>query len=228
MPENLIDNQKWFHMELSLQHLLRYRAEDNFLDRIVTGNESSCHHYQLERKRQSQQFKHSSSPRPKKSSMMQSKWNIIPTFFRYERSASHWIHMLWSNDKRSSLLQYPGTFAWSNQSQAARHVVLWSDFFHDNAWSHAATRTQSMLSPFRWSVLEHPPHSPDHSPCDFYFFGQLKKALKRRRFLSDSNVMDTVRHWLQSQPNSFYERDFHHLVEQWGKWLCNFGDYFWK
>ncbi|GBM84038.1 hypothetical protein AVEN_22024-1 [Araneus ventricosus] len=79
---------------------------------------------------------------------------------------------------------------------------------HDNAQIHTATRTMRKLTKIRWTVLEHQPYSPDLSPCDFHIFGSLKKALKGRRSSSDSEVMDTIRNWFQTQPN-FYEQGIH-------------------
>ncbi|GIY27437.1 hypothetical protein CEXT_201091 [Caerostris extrusa] len=35
VPHNLTDNQLWLHMGLSLQNLVRYRAESYFLDKVV-------------------------------------------------------------------------------------------------------------------------------------------------------------------------------------------------
>jgi hypothetical protein len=46
---------------LSLQHLLRY-ADEVEVNRIVAGEESWVHHYQLESKRSPVQWKHPSSP----------------------------------------------------------------------------------------------------------------------------------------------------------------------
>ncbi|GIY85311.1 hypothetical protein CEXT_292731 [Caerostris extrusa] len=43
-------------------------------------------------------------------------------------------------------------------------------------------------------------------------------------FSLDSEVTSNVRNWLQSQPNSFYERGIHRLVQPWDKCLCNVGD----
>jgi hypothetical protein len=48
-------------------HLARYHEEDdNFLQRIVTGDETRIHHCQPETKRKSMQLKHLSSPVAKK------------------------------------------------------------------------------------------------------------------------------------------------------------------
>ncbi|GIY85560.1 uncharacterized protein CDAR_540431 [Caerostris darwini] len=81
VPHNLTDNQRWLHMGLSLQHLLQYRAEDNFLDTVVVSDESWCHHYQPERDDKASSSKHPSSPLSKKFKMMQSKNKVMLTFY---------------------------------------------------------------------------------------------------------------------------------------------------
>ena len=54
-------------VEICEEHLKRYREEgDQFLFNIVTGDESWIHHFDPEEKRLSMQYRHTSSPRPKK------------------------------------------------------------------------------------------------------------------------------------------------------------------
>jgi hypothetical protein len=52
-----------------------------------------------------------------------------------------------------------------------REVVL----LQDNAPPHTAALTQLKLEQLRWKTLEHPPYSPDLSPCDFHVFGPIKR-----------------------------------------------------
>jgi hypothetical protein len=37
--------------------------------------------------------------------------------------------------------------------------------------------TEEKLAQLYWSALQHPPYSPDLSPCDYHMFGPLKEAL---------------------------------------------------
>ena len=37
-------------------------------------------------------------------------------------------------------------------------------------------------------VLNHPPHSPDLSPCDFFLFPRLKKMLSGNKYTSRSSL----------------------------------------
>ena len=66
VPKQLTDQQKELRMGLALQHLFRYQEDPAFMERIVTGDETWCHHYEPETKRDSMQWKHASSPPPKK------------------------------------------------------------------------------------------------------------------------------------------------------------------
>lgn len=59
------------------------------------------------------------------------------------------------------------------RDQAIREIIL----LHDNAKPYTAAVTQQ-LQKIVWTPLEHPPYSPDLSPCDFHVFGPLKEALE--------------------------------------------------
>ena len=48
---------------------------------------------------------------------------------------------------------------------------------HDNASSYKCEVVKSFLASEKVKVLNHPPYSPDLSPCDFFLFPRLKKCL---------------------------------------------------
>ena len=55
------------HVEICEELLKRNHEEgDQFLLNIVTGDESWIHHFDPEEKRMSMEYRHTSSPRPKK------------------------------------------------------------------------------------------------------------------------------------------------------------------
>ena len=56
---------------------------------------------------------------------------------------------------------------------------------NDNARPHTANLVRDKLQIFDWETLQHPPHNPDLSPCDFHIFGDLKEDIRGRRFHSD-------------------------------------------
>ena len=68
VPRHLTEQQKRNHQHIYSSLLERYNREgDNFLNRIITGDETWVHYYEPETKRQSMQWKHASSPSSKKS-----------------------------------------------------------------------------------------------------------------------------------------------------------------
>jgi histone-lysine N-methyltransferase SETMAR len=74
---------------------------------------------------------------------------------------------------------------------------------HDNARTHTSLRTQEAITKFGWTVLPHPPFSPDLAPSDFHLLGPLKDALLGTRFEVDESVIRAVRTWLREQETSW-------------------------
>ena len=52
---------------------------------------------------------------------------------------------------------------------------------HDNARSHTADAATDLLCLWKWEILEHPPYSPDMSPCDYDLFAIVKEPLWESR-----------------------------------------------
>ena len=67
---------------------------------------------------------------------------------------------------------------------------------HDNARPHTVNLVRDKLERSGWETVQHPPYSPDLSPCDFHVFGDLKKDIRGRRFHPDEEVQEWVRLWI--------------------------------
>jgi hypothetical protein len=48
---------------------------------------------------------------------------------------------------------------------------------------HTSVQTVAWLQNWKWEVLQHPPHSPNLVPSDFYLFGPFKNFVSGKRFL---------------------------------------------
>ena len=50
-----------------------------------------------------------------------------------------------------------------------------------------------------WETLDHPPYSPDLSPCDYFLFAPVKESLGLggERFENNDEVEEYVRNWWQ-------------------------------
>jgi len=74
---------------------------------------------------------------------------------------------------------------------------------------HTSAATRYAIQCLDFSVLPHPPYSPDLAPSDFHLLPKLKEHLKGQRFSCDEEVKSAVRKWFQKQnTNSFLRTDF--------------------
>jgi histone-lysine N-methyltransferase SETMAR len=64
---------------------------------------------------------------------------------------------------------------------------------HDNARPHTNLRTGEAVATMGYTVLSHPPYSPDLVPSDFHIFGFLKYALLGRRFAGGDELKPSAR-----------------------------------
>jgi histone-lysine N-methyltransferase SETMAR len=80
---------------------------------------------------------------------------------------------------------------------------------HDNAPAHRAVTTNEFLAKHKIPSLAHPPISPDLAPCDSFFFPQLKKTMKGRRFDYVEEIQANVMRHLRAVTKSDYQGCFH-------------------
>ena len=78
----LSDEMKAEKVRISRELLERFEKEgENFLKKIITGDETWVHHYDPENKRQSMEYRHKESPQPKKFKTQASAGKIMLTVF---------------------------------------------------------------------------------------------------------------------------------------------------
>ena len=63
---------------------------------------------------------------------------------------------------------------------------------------------KSFLASEKVKVLNHPPYSPDLSPCDFLLFPRLKKMLSGNKYTSRSFLGSAIYQCLQQIPKEDY------------------------
>ena len=227
VPKKLTDVHKTNRVNICQRHLNRHASEPEFMERVITGDETWIHHYEPESKRNSMTWKHPDSPVPKKFKTKPSVGEILLTVFRdcrgpliehyLERGStvtSHSYCEMLRDDLRPAIRT-------KRRGLLSRGVIL----LHDNARPHSAARTIEALQQMKFEVMEHPPYSPDLAPSDFHLFGPLKEELRGRHFSSDQEVKDAVHQWLSSQPKSFFSEGINALVRRWTKCIERQGDY---
>jgi len=101
-----------------------------------------------------------------------------------------------------------------HESVGRKRPELWRNgwiLHQDNVPAHNALSVKQFLANKNITVLEHPPYSPDLTPCNFYLFPKIKSVLKRTHFVSVENVKAKTEEIL----NSLTEHDLWICFEHW-------------
>ena len=82
VPRMLIDDQKRTRLDIS-RYLLSHSEDDpgDFIDRVVTQDETWVHHFDPKSKMQSKQWKHPGSSPPKKLKRVHSVGKVMASIF---------------------------------------------------------------------------------------------------------------------------------------------------
>ncbi|KAJ4450086.1 hypothetical protein ANN_01493 [Periplaneta americana] len=85
--------------------------------------------------------------------------------------------------------------------------------FHDNAPCHVAEAVAELLRRWDWEVLEHPPYSPDVSPCDYDLFPRLKEPIRSKRFADIASVLHAVGQSIRE----IYRNNLANGIQRWSR-----------
>ena len=97
---------------------------------------------------------------------------------------------------------------------------------HDNARPHKTRLVKDTLESLGIVELQHPPYSPDLSPCDFWLFNNLKSHLSGRDFETNHQLGSAIFQYLKAIPKEEYKKTFHKWLERLELCVLNKGEYF--
>jgi len=143
-------------------------------------DETWLYHYDPETKQQSMEWRHSSSPHPKKFQMQKSAGKVLASIF-WDQDGILLIDYLpkgqTTNAKyySSLLVQLKDILKEKCHGKVTKGVL----FLHDNASAHWALATQKKLAYLGFQCLHHPLYSQDLAPSDYHLFPELKKTIER-------------------------------------------------
>lgn len=205
-------------------------AEENgdFLNRVITGDESWFYEFDVELKSQSKEWKTSGEPRTKKSRKSRSNVKTMLIVFFDVRGIVHqefvppgqtvdgkfYVDVLRRLKARVARVR-------PELAREGRWIL-----HHDNAPAHTSLVVREFLSKNSITVTEHPPYSPDLAPCDFFLFPKTKLVL-RGRHLGDINEIKkaTTGQLRNLQPEDF-QGAFSQWKRRWHKCIMSQGEYF--
>jgi len=179
-------------------------------------DETWVHHYDLENKRQSMEYRHPGSPSVKKFKTVPSAKQFILTIFRNARGVLYMEFL--TKGSTANPDRYCATLQSLKQrirrTRPERNTFL---LHHDNARPHCSALTQDAMTSLKFTVVPHPPYSPDLTPSDFWLFPKLKETLKGQNFSSDAEIEAAVCKWISSQPETFFMDGMNKWIERLNK-----------
>lgn len=224
VPKCLNADEKRKRVETSRLILQHFElSSDNFLDRLVTVDETWLYHYDPETKQQSMQWRHSGSPRPKKFKTQKSAGKVMATVF-WDKDGILMTEYLQKGETVNAnyycnLLYRLKEAIKEKRRGKLRKGVL---FLQDNAPAHKAGKTMDVLQNLGFQCIDHPPYSPDLAPSDYFLFPNLKKHLKGRKFSNDTEVIAAAEQYFSDKKSEFFwtgSRNFRQDVPS----VLNFG-----
>ena len=84
----------------------------------------------------------------------------------------------------------------------------------DNASSHKVKGVIEYVERIGMKILEHPPYSPDLSPCDFWLFAKLKNHLSGKDFESRIEIGSAICRYLKSIPREEFKKTFRCWIQR--------------
>lgn len=228
VPRILSDEQKLYRQALCEDYLELYETDNSFVKNIVAGDETWVYAYEPETKRQSMEWRGNFSPVKKLARMVKSSCKVmLVTFF----DCSGLIHYEFIPPGQNvNQYLYKEILQRLFEKMRKKRVSIWRTrnfrLLHDNARPHTALSIVEFLAKKGVVVMPHPPYSPDLSPCDFFLFGELKRAMKGFRMSSVDEIKLRTRDCLKSVKALAYESCFESIVKRWRKCVLSSGDYF--
>ncbi|EFP11883.1 hypothetical protein CRE_29346 [Caenorhabditis remanei] len=100
-------------------------------------------------------------------------------------------------------------------------------YLHENAKPHTAKTTKSLLATFHWTVLAHPPYSPDLELSDYHLFSDMHRSLKGQDFKTKSEVEKWLKKYFDSKQPEFWRKGIESLPTKWQTIVDKGGHYVW-
>ncbi|XP_049522073.1 protein GVQW3-like [Dermacentor silvarum] len=148
VPKLLTVEQKQLCVEVSQDMLDSTNSDPDFMNTIITGDESWVYRYDPETKSQSSKWKHSPSPRPKKARQVRSNVKVMLTAFFDSRGVVH--HEYAPQGQTITKEYYSDVLRRLRDAVRRKRPELWSTgnwhIHYDNAPAHSSHLIQTFLA----------------------------------------------------------------------------------
>ena len=223
----LTPDQKLTRLVISKANLARFEADpDCFVERFLTQEEGWVHHFEPETKRQSMQWKHSTSA-PKKAKVVSFSGKVMASVF-WDAKGIVFIDDYLQKGKTINGEYYAKLLRDLRQAiKSKRPGKLTKGVLphQDNAPAHKSMVAMSAVHDCGFELIDHPPYSPDLALSDYFLFPNLKKHLAGKRYESDDDAISAVEDFFEGQEEKFYVTGIQALQHRWKKCVDRRRDY---
>ena len=227
VPKMMTPDMKATRVNTSSVLLSRYNVNpENFLSRVVTGDETWVYYYDPPSKFESMEWKHAGSPRTKKFKVSRTTKKVMATVFLDTDGVIHIDYLPRGTTMNGQyyadlLVRLRESIKEKRRGKIRRGVLLQQD----NAPVHSSKVAMQSVRDCGFELLLHPPYSPDLAPIDFFLFSKLKKELRGQRYDDDDELMLAVEGFCKGHDSPFYREGLEALPRRWTKCIESQGDY---
>jgi histone-lysine N-methyltransferase SETMAR len=227
VPKLLNKKQLKDRADTSKELLDLYNADpNNFINQLITGDESWFHFFEPETKQQSSQWLVKGEAPPLKSKVPASMGKRMATIFwdaegiillewlpeRQTINSTYYIQIL---EKLKAAVKEKRRGKWSKG--------VWLQ--QDNAPPHTRHSTTAAVKQLGFRCLPHPPYSPDLAPSDYWLFSSMKNPLRGHRYSSLQSLASAISQWEKATPGEWFHAGLLKLPERWAKCIALHGGY---
>jgi len=201
---------------------------DDFLNHVITGDESWVYEYDLELKSQSREWRQEGEPRPKKARRSRSNIKTMAIVFFDIRGVVH--HEYVPQGQTVNKEYYVEVLKRLRDRVRRARPEMFKEkswiLHHDNAPAHASLLVRQFLTRNAITVADHPPYSPDLAPCDFFLFPKVKKVLRGTHLDTVAECQASFTRELKALTPEAFKDCFSKWSARWGKCIEAEGEYF--
>ncbi|UYV74892.1 hypothetical protein LAZ67_12001701 [Cordylochernes scorpioides] len=219
VPRILTKEQKEVRMDVCKNMVEMTRTDPEWMQKIITGDETWVYQYDPETKRQSSQWIERGEPKPKKARFTKSKVKTLLVTFFDNNGLVHREFIPFGRTINQEV--YLGIMRRLREAVRLKRSERWQNsdwILHlDNARPHTAHVVLQFLAKHSTIQIPHPPYSPDLAPNDFFLYPKLKMKLKGRKFDNVYMIQAESKATLRNLSKSDFISCFDNWKKRWNR-----------
>lgn len=229
VPHLLKEKEKQERVRISKEIIEKFQdGQSPHLHKILTGDETWVYCFEPELKQQSKQWIGEGDSRPAK--VVKNRYcgkQMAVVFF----TSKGLVKIVLLEPKQTVTAKWYSdvcldqVFAALKKDRRLKGFTqIW--LHHDNASVHTAHYTKNYLEGIDCNLLDHPPHSPDLAPADFFLFREVKNRMRGIQYRTKEDATAAFAEIIESLTIQDWESCFKDWFNRYNRCIEANGDYF--